>query len=209
MGLMTRKPSWLVPHGTPWRRGEGRTVFDNPWLAVREYPAVAPTGAKATYAVAEFKNLAIAILPLHDDGTVTLVGQHRFPLADYSWEIPEGGGPHGEAPLDAARRELREEAGLEAAEWRLVLDGVQLSNSITDERGFGYVATGLTAVPTDPDETEALAVARVPFAEALAQALAGELHDLLTVAMLLRAYHMARKGEFPEPLAKAMLSSLG
>lgn len=204
---MPQDPAWLRPHGPPWRRGAERLVYDNPWIRVTEHDCVAPTGHPALYGVVGFKNLAIAIVPIHDDGTVTLVGQHRFPLADYSWEIPEGGGPLSDDPLASARRELREEAGLEASEWREILQ-MQLSNSVTDERAVGFLATGLTPAPggAEPDETEALSLARAPFREVLDTALAGQMKDALTVAMLLRAYHMAQEGALPRALARAMLS---
>jgi len=203
---MDEDPTWLRPHGTPWRPDAERLIYDNPWIRITEFDATAPTGRPALYGVVGFKNLAIAVLPVHEDGTVTLVGQHRFPLRDYSWEIPEGGGPLGEDPLEGARRELREEAGLEAADWREVLR-MQLSNSVTDEIAVGYLATGLSPAPggAEPDETEALAIARVPFREALNAATTGKIKDALTVAMLLRGYHMAREGALPGVLARVML----
>ena len=204
---MTRKPSWLAAHGTPWRRvGAPRLVYDNPWIRVTEHQAIAPTGHPALYGVIGFKNLALAILPLHEDGAVTLIGQHRFCFEDYSWELPEGGGPLGRDPLASAQRELREEAGLDAAQWREILR-LQLSNSVTDEQAIGYLATELSpsAEAALADDTELLAIARVPFREALEAALAGDLRDVLTVAMLLRAYHMAKEGALPTALACAML----
>lgn len=203
---MNGKPAWLKAHGKAWVRGEGRPIYDNPWINVTEYDAVAPTGRPALYGVVSFKNIAIAVLPLHDDGTVTLVGQHRLPHGDYSWEIPEGGAPAGEDPLEAAQRELAEETGLKAAEWRELMR-VQLSNSITDELAVGYLAVGLSPADGEHevDDTEALAIARVPFREALDAALVGHMPDVLTVAMLLRAYHMAREGLLAPPLARAML----
>jgi 8-oxo-dGTP pyrophosphatase MutT (NUDIX family) len=203
---MPQKPDWLRPHGRPWGRGAVREVYDNPWIRVTHHEATAPTGRPAQYGVVSFKNLAIAVLPLHDDGTVTIVGQNRFALADYSWEIPEGGSPLHQDPLDGARRELAEETGLAARDWRKVLQ-VQLSNSVTDERAVGYIALGL--YPSEeawaPDESEDLQLARVPFRELLDAALAGHIADVLTVAMLLRAYHMAREGLLPDALARAML----
>jgi 8-oxo-dGTP pyrophosphatase MutT (NUDIX family) len=203
---LSDKPAWLQVHGQPWTAGASRAVYENPWIKVTEYAATAPTGRPAQYGVVSFKNLAIAILPIHDDGTVTLVGQHRFPHADYSWEIPEGGGPLADDPLASAKRELAEETGLQATEWREVMR-TQLSNSVTDETAIGYVATGLSTSPGghDVDETEALTVIRAPFREALDAALAGHLPDMLTVAMLLRGYHMAREGALPAALAEAML----
>lgn len=203
---MSQKPLWLKAHGKPWSQGEAMTVYENPWIKVTEQTAVAPTGAPATYGVVGFKNLALAILPIYADGSVVLVGQHRLPFGDYSWEIPEGGGPKGEAPLDGAKRELAEEAGLAAGEWREILR-LQLSNSVTDELAIGYLATDLTPVQGvhHVDDTEDIAQARVPFNEALEAATSGQILDALTVAMLLRAYHMAREGHLPDALARAML----
>ena len=203
---MTEKPAWLRPHGRPWKAGPERLAFESGWITVTEQVAIAPTGKPSPYGLVRFKNLAVAVLPIHEDGTVTLVGQHRFPLGDYSWELPEGGAPLGEDPLAGAKRELAEETGLVAAEWREVMR-TQLSNSVTDERMVGYLALGLSAAGpvTTEDETEAITLVRVPFREALEAALAGYLPDMLTVAMLLRAYHMASEGALPGDLARAML----
>lgn len=203
---MADKPAWLKPHGRPWTRGPARVAFENPWIKVTDFQATAPTGRPASYGLVSFKNFAIAVLPIHDDGTVTLVGQNRLPFADYSWEIPEGGGPIAEDPLESARRELAEETGLVAAHWQQVLEA-QLSNSVTDERAFGFIATGLREGEHGhhADETEEIAIARVPFREALDAALAGHIKDVLTVAMLLRAYHMAQERAFPDALARAVL----
>lgn len=203
---MTQKPSWLQPHGAAWIRGAGRPVYENPWIRVTEYAATAPTGQPATYGLVGFKNVAVAILPLFEDGTTVLVGQHRFPAGAYSWEIPEGGGPLGEDPMESAKRELAEEAGLQAAEWREVLR-TYLSNSVTDELAVGYLAIGLSAAEAGhtADDTEDLKTVRVPFGEALDAAMAGDLTDMLTVAMLLKAYHMAREGLLASALARAML----
>ena len=204
----TDPPAWLKPHGRPWKRGETRRVYDNPWLQIDEIDAIAPTGRPALYGQVSFKNLAIAVLPLHADGTVTLVGQNRFPLGDYSWEIPEGGAPLGEDPLEAGKRELREETGLIAGDWKRILS-MQLSNSVTNELGVGFLATELTPGPTEPDDTEDLAIVRVPFREALDAAMAGHIQDALTVAMLLRAHHMAVTGELPGALSRLVLESDG
>lgn len=203
---MRSKFAWLRPHGQPWKRGADRTVFESAWIQVTDQVAIAPTGRPAKYGMVGFKNLAIAILPIHEDGSITLVGQYRFPLGDYSWELPEGGSPVDEHPLDGARRELAEETGLAAAEWREVMR-TQLSNSVTDERMIGYLATGLSASGgiEAADDTEDLALARPPFREVLEAVIAGDIQDMLTVAMVLRAYHMAREGSLAGVLARAML----
>jgi 8-oxo-dGTP pyrophosphatase MutT (NUDIX family) len=204
---MADRPDWMITPGRPWQADEGRTVYENPWLTLTEYAAIAPTGRPALYGVVRFANRAIAILPLHEDASVTLVGQNRFVFGDYSWEIPEGGAPMDEDPLDGARRELAEETGLQAADWRQVLS-VQMSNSVTNEVGVGYLAMGLSAAAEQaPDETEDLAVVRVPFRQALQLAVSGEIQDSLTVAMLLRAHHMAVSGDLPRELALNMIES--
>jgi 8-oxo-dGDP phosphatase len=199
------KPDWMAVDGPKWTAGEGRVVYENPWIRVSEYQATAPTGAPAQYGVVGFKNFAIGVLPIHDDGTVVLVGQERFVTGRYSWEIPEGGGRLDVDPLESAKRELAEETGLAAADWREALN-LELSNSVTDERAICYLATGLTATTgEDLDPTEVIHLARRPFREALDLAVAGHMPDSLTVAMLLRAYHMAREGELPPALTRAML----
>ncbi len=199
------RPAWLRPHGRPWSIASGpERVHDNPWFGVEAYDAVAPTGAPARYYVQRYKNVATGVIPLHEDGTVTLVGQWRFPLADYQWEIPEGGAPLAEDPLEGCKRELREEAGLEAADWRLLLR-LQLSNSSSDEIALGWLATGLTPCPGAPEATEELAIVRAPFREALAAAVRGDLQDAITVAMLLRLHHMAIEGELAPALAARVL----
>lgn len=203
---MGGKPDWLKAHGAPWTRGPARPKYENLWISVTEFDATAPTGKPALYGLVSYQNLAIAILPLFDDGTTVLVGQHRFPLGNYSWEIPEGGGPLSDDPLESAKRELAEETGLQAAEWREVLQA-ELSNSVSDERAVGFLALGLspTADAHHADDTEDLARVRVPFREALDAAMAGHLKDVLTVAMLLKAYHMAHEGLLAPALARAML----
>lgn len=203
---MSGKPAWLKAHGTPWVRGAARPAYENPWISVTEFDATAPTGRPALYGLVSHKNLAIAVLPLFANGTTILVGQHRFPFGHYSWEIPEGGGPLAEDPLESAKRELAEETGLQAAEWRQVLEA-ELSNSVSDERAVGFLALDLSpaAGAHHADDTEDLARIRVPFREALDAAMAGHLKDVLTVAMLLKGYHMAREGLLAPALVRAML----
>jgi 8-oxo-dGTP pyrophosphatase MutT (NUDIX family) len=200
-------PDWLKPHGSPWRvrRGPSR-LHENPWFALDEYDAIAPTGVDSPYFSLHFKNGAVGAIPLHDDGTITLVGQWRFPFGAYSWELPEGGVPPGESLLDGARREMREEAGLEAQDWRHILT-LQLSNASTDEVAHLYLATTLTPTAKDPDATEQLAVARIPLREALKAIGKGQITDALTVAALLRLHHMAVEGELSDSLTQVVLGS--
>ncbi|MNI30260.1 RNA pyrophosphohydrolase [compost metagenome] len=201
-------PRWAegLPEAPRWRSLGESVLVETPWMRVTRHPAVAPTGAEADYVVMRPRNVGTGVLPLHDDGTVDLVGQHRFTLMRYSWEMPEGGAPEGEDPFDAVQRELAEEAGLKAAHWRAALD-MDLSNSITDERVMTWVAWGLSPAPTDPDPTEVIVSARVPFRDLLAEIERGAVRDAMTVATAYKAYHMAREGDLPAALAQAMLGA--
>jgi 8-oxo-dGTP pyrophosphatase MutT (NUDIX family) len=139
-----------------------------------------PDGQPGIYGVVHFRNAASGIVVLDGEDRVLLVGQHRYTLDAYSWEIPEGGVPPGEDPVEGARRELREETGVQAAEWA-ELARYSLSNSLTDERGMLYLATGLTHGPADPEPTEDLAIRWVPFAEALAMTIDGRITDAISI----------------------------
>ena len=155
-------------------------------MRVREDRVINPGGGENLYGWVHFKNRAVAILPIDDEGHTWLVGQQRYTLGAYSWELPMGGAPTDEAPLDAARRELREETGLEAKQWA-ELCRLHTSNSITDELGIVYLATVLTPGEPDFEETEDLVIRRLPVAEALAMVDSGEITDGISVAALLLA----------------------
>lgn len=188
----------------PWTVHASRTGYENPWMEVVEHDVIHPDGSLGIYGVMSPKQWAIAVLPIDAGGNVTLVGQYRFALDRYSWEIPEGGGRKDGDPQACAARELREETGLTAACWTS-LGEMDLSNSITDERAICFLATDLTAGEPDPDPTEVLSVRTIPFLEALDEVMRGDVEDALTVALLLRAYYMAREGRLEPALARAML----
>ena len=187
-----------------WRSMTSETVFQNPWIRVESHDVIAPTGHPAHYGLVKFANRAIAVLPLHDDGTVSLVGQARFAVDAYSWELPEGGGPLDEYPREAAIRELREETGLQAAHLHEILS-FDMSNSVTNEVAICFLATGLSAGDKAPDETEAFEYARVPFKILLNAVIKGQVRDGLTVVSVLRVYHMAITGELLPHLRDAIL----
>ena len=164
----------------PWTRRSRRVGYENPWITVWHDEVTRPDGAPGVYGVVHFKSVAAGVLALDERDRVLLVGQHRYALDAYSWEIPEGGVPDGEIVLDGARRELREETGVEATEWR-ELARVNLSNSVSDELAVLFVATGLTEGRADPDGTEDLELRWLPFDEVLAMTLDGRITDAMTV----------------------------
>ena len=187
-----------------WRILSGQTVYDNPWIRLRRYSALAPTGAPADYALVHFKKIAVGVLPVDSDGSVHLVGQSRFPLGAYSWEAPEGGCELNEDPLECARREMAEESGVRAEHILKIIE-MDLSNSVTDEQSICYLAWGLSPASGTLDDVELLRRRRVPFLEAVQDAAEGRIRDSLTVAMLFRAHHMAVTGLLPASLTQAMM----
>ncbi len=178
-----------------WKRLQSRTVYDNDWITVLEDEVINPNGGRNRYGHVRFKNRAIGIVPLSDDGDTWLVGQARYTLGEWSWEIPMGG-CGGEDTLAAARRELREETGLTASRWREVMR-LHTSNSLTDETGLVYLAEGLTAGEPDFDETEKLEIRRLPLAEAVRMVLDGGITDAISAAGLLRVWLDRHPGALP------------
>lgn len=167
-----------------WQQLSTRDVFENDWFRVREDEVINPGGGRNLYGHVQFKNVAVAILPIDEHDNTWLVGQDRYTLGEYSWELPMGGAPLAEPPFDAAQRELKEETGLSAGSWTEVMR-LRTSNSVTDELGIVYEARELTAGDTAFEETEELAIRVLPIEEAIAMALDGRITDAISVAALL------------------------
>ncbi len=168
----------------PWTTLERRSIYDNPWIAVREDRVLRPDGTPGIYGVVQFKNRAVGVLPVDEQGHIWLVGQYRYPLGSYSWEIPEGGCPEGEHPEETARRELREETGLIAGRLEFLIAS-HLSNSVSDELALVFRATELTPGPSAPEGAERIEVRRVEWTDAWAMLQRGEITDSMSVIALL------------------------
>jgi 8-oxo-dGTP pyrophosphatase MutT (NUDIX family) len=181
-------------HNNPWKILSSQVQYDNKWIQVTEHQVLNPSGGPGIYGVVHFKNLAIGVVALDEEQHIYLVGQYRFPLEQFSWEIPEGGGPLEDDPLLSAKRELLEETGLIAHSWKPVVQ-MHLSNSVSDEVSIIYLARGLEQHAPQPEETEQLTVERMPFEKAYQLVKAHQITDSITVAAILKIKLMILEGE--------------
>ena len=170
-----------------WKRLDRKLIYDNPWITVYEDQVINPGGGRNIYGNVHFKGKAIAIVPLDDDGNTWIVGQDRYTLGEYSWEVPMGASDAGEKPIDTAHRELKEETGLSAGQMTQVMR-MHTSNSITDEEGFVFVARDLSEGDTAFDEMEVLDIRKLPLEEVVDMIRRQEMTDAISVAAILRVY---------------------
>ena len=177
----------------PWTLLEENERYRSPWIVVSQHEVIDPGGQRGIYGVVHFENIALGVVALDEHMNTWIVGQYRYPIEAYSWEIPEGGGRRDIPPLDSAKRELREEAGIEAERWREILR-MDLSNSASDEHAILYVAQGLTFHAPQPDHDEELELRKLPFDELYAMVARGEVLDSLTVAAVLKVKLMLLDG---------------
>lgn len=177
-----------------WQTLRTEIVYDNPWIEVTHRDVINPSGGKGIYGKIHFKNVAIGIIPLDEMYNTWLVGQYRYTLGQYSWEIPEGGCPIDTSPLATAKRELLEETGIVASKWTPLLD-IHTSNSVTDEFGHAFVAQGLTFQEAEPEETEDLQLIKLPLAAAFEKVMNNEITDSLSVAALMKCMWWKQQGK--------------
>ena len=170
-----------------WKTLETRVVYDNAWITLREDRVINPGGGENEYGHVHFKNKAVAIVPLDDENNTWIVGQDRYTLNEYSWEVPMGGSDGDEDPLQTAHRELKEETGLTAATMTALMR-LHTSNSITDEEGFVFIARDLEPGEPQSDEMEVLEVRKLPLTDVVAMIERGEMTDAISVAAILRVY---------------------
>lgn len=169
----------------PWEIISGDKIYTNPWIELTEYQVINPSGGQGIYGQVSFKNKAIGIIPIDEEGFTWLVGQYRFTLKEYSWEIPMGGVPHDESSEEGALRELKEETGIAAHQLQFLCK-IHTSNSVTDEVGTIYIATDLELQEPEFDETEDLVIKKIPFTDALEMVMDGHITDSLSVAGILK-----------------------
>lgn len=179
----------MDPFSNPWKTLSTRAIYDNPWISVREDQVINPKGGNGIYGVVHMKNKAIGIIPVDEEGYTWLVGQYRYALNEYCWEIPMGGGPLAIDILESAKRELREETGFTARAWTMIAR-IHTSNSVTDEEGFVFLAEGLTAGETAMEETEDLAIRKVHLREAVAMVMDNRITDSISVGGILKVARM-------------------
>jgi 8-oxo-dGTP pyrophosphatase MutT (NUDIX family) len=181
---LQEKPSFQEKIGG-WKVKSSRVAYENPWIKVSHDEVITPKGTDGIYGVVHFKNIAIGVLPIDEEGNIWLVKQSRYTLNQYTWEIPEGGCPDGENPVNAARRELEEEVGLKAAEVTELMR-MHLSNSVSDELAIIFIAKGLSAGQQALESTEDIEYKKMPLADAIEMVRRGEITDSISVAALLR-----------------------
>jgi len=177
----------------PWTTLSSTEIFENNWIKLTDHKVLTPAGTEGTYGAIHFKNRAVGVVP-YADGFVWLVGQTRYVLNQYSWEIPEGGCPKNEDLEDCARRELREETGLEAEILKPILQ-MHLSNSVSDEWAIVYLATGLTQHDASPEPTEDISVEKVSIDEFYARVESGGITDSLSVAACYKLMLLKSRGD--------------
>ena len=173
----------------PWITHSTREIYANAWIALTEHDVTNPGGGKSLYGKVHYKAYALGIIPLDEDQNTWLVGQYRYPLDEYSWEIPMGGGPLDISRIESAQRELKEETGLSAQKWT-ELCKIHLSNSVSDEVGYAYLAEGLTEGETEFEETARLDIRKLPFKEVVTMCEQGEITDSLSVVAIYRLARM-------------------
>jgi 8-oxo-dGTP pyrophosphatase MutT (NUDIX family) len=169
----------------PWKTLRSELVHESPWIGITKHDVLNPAGKPGTYSVVHFKNLAIGVLVLDKKLNTWIVGQYRYPINQYTWEIPEGGGNPQVDPVESAQRELKEETGITAGRWTKIQE-MHLSNSASDEFCVLFLAQDLSFGESEPEETEQLEVKKIPFEELYRMVCTGEVTDSLTVAAVLK-----------------------
>lgn len=175
----------------PWKTLTSSKIYSNPWIDLYHNEVITPGGNEGIYGKVHYKNRAVGVVPIDKDGFTYLVGQYRYTLDIYSWEIPEGGSPFDEDLLVTAKRELKEETGLVAQNYSLIME-LHTSNAVCDEVAYLYLATDLEQQEAEPEDTEELIVKRLPFSEVVSMVHLGKITDAMSVAAILKVDWLLR-----------------
>jgi len=178
----------------PWKTTSSKVVYSNSWIDVIHNEIINPSGNEGIYGKVHFKNLAVGVIPLDEYYNTWIIGQFRYTLNDYSWEIPEGGSPKDSTPLESAKRELQEEAGITADEWIKIME-LHTSNSVTDEIAYLYVARSLNIGQAEPEETEDLKLQKIPFNDLFEMVMSGQITDAMSVSAILKTKILIDQGK--------------
>lgn len=183
-----------LKYANPWKTLTSDTVYESPWISISKHDVINPSGNKGLYSVVHFKNVAVGVIPLDEEYNTWIVGQYRYPIDIYSWEIVEGGSPVGTDPLESGKRELLEEAGIVANKWTKIQE-LHLSNSATDEFGILYIAQDLSFHEAEPEDTEKLEIKKIPFSELYEMVMDGRVTDGLSVTAVLKTKILIDQGK--------------
>lgn len=175
----------------PWTTLSSKSVYTNAWIDVSHHDILDPSGKPGIYGKVHFKNVAVGVIPLDENLSTWLVGQYRYPIDQYSWEIPEGGCPQSQTPLEAAQRELKEETGIVASQYKLI-QTLHTSNAVCDEIAYLYVATSLTFYESEPEDCEKLSLKKLPFSNVLQMVLDSEITDVMSVAAIYKTNYLIK-----------------
>ncbi|CAG5080600.1 NUDIX domain-containing protein [Parvicella tangerina] len=178
----------------PWQTKNKETRYETPWIKVTHHDVITPGGSEGIYGCIHFKNLAVGIIPLDEHLNTWIVGQYRYPIQRYTWEIPEGGCPIGTTPLDTAKRELQEEVGILAKSWKLIQE-LDLSDSASDEISYCYLAQDLTLGEPCQDDNEDITIRKLPFQQLFEMTEQGEIRDAISVAAIYKVQRMIERNE--------------
>ena len=178
-----------VSTDNPWQKIDEEIKYDNSWIKVTHSNVITPSGSEGIYGSVHFKNWAIGMIPLDKNLNTWIVGQYRYPIQQYSWEIPEGGGPIGVSAIETAKRELSEECGLKAKKWTQI-QTFHLSNSVSDEYGEIFLAQDIDEFENHPDPEEELVVKKLPFEDVFQMVLKGEITDSITIMAIYKVKYL-------------------
>lgn len=189
--------------GNPWTTLGGEVAFENAHFRVRDDRVIDAAGRTSRYATVAMRKQGVAVLPVDAAGRTVLVGQWRYALGAWRWELPKGGAEPGEDPLRCARRELEEEANLRARGWAAIAR-LDQSAAIVRSTVHGFLAWDVEPRAGTPDPQEVLELRALPFAEAVELVLAGEVSDSVSSVLLLKAEALRRRGALPPPVLDAL-----